>query len=231
MPTPRQFATYAIFSARMAVRPAERRHLLRWIWSLRPDALMRNPTPWLVFDAISYLDRIDMRGWRIFEYGSGGSTLYWLRRGAHVTSIENDAAWYERLRRFMPADTTIDYRLVLPEPMLPPLVNPDPADPTAYISVHYPQDGLSYQHYVTQIDSCADDSLDVVLVDGRARTSCLAHAAPKVRSGGLLILDNSDRAYYTSRNGATLNTYKPIVFTGAVPLVPVFSQTTIYVRA
>jgi hypothetical protein len=214
----------------MLTRPGQRRHILRWLASLWPGALLRNPQPWLVFDAINYLDQIAMRGWRVFEYGSGGSTLYWLRRGALVTSVEHDAAWYERVRRHIPRGASLDYRLVQPEPVDPPLTDPDPADPSAYISIHYPQEGRSYRRYAAQIDAFADDSLDLVLIDGRARTSCLAHAAPKLRPGGLLILDNSERAYYTSRNAAALAGYTPIVFAGAVPLVPVFSQTTIYVR-
>jgi hypothetical protein len=215
----------------MLIRPGQRRYILRWAASLWPDALLRNPQPWLVFAAIDYLDQIDLRGWRVFEYGSGGSTLYWLRRGAQVISVEEDATWYDRVRLRIPPGARIDYRLVPPELAAPPLSDPDPADPAAYISVHYPQNGLSYRRYVTQIDPLADGSLDLVLVDGRARASCLAHAASKVRSGGLLILDNADRTYYTRRNASALAGYQPIVFAGAVPLVPVFSQTTIYVRA
>jgi hypothetical protein len=231
LPTIRQTAGYLLFPARMLARPEHRRHALRWVASLRPGGLLRNAQPWLAFDAIDYLDRVDMRGWRVFEYGSGGSTLYWLRRGASVTSVEHDAAWHERVRQRVPPGASLDYRLVPAEPALPPPACPDPADPQAYLSIHYPKNGLSYRRYVTQIDSFADGSLDLVLVDGRARTSCLAHAAAKVRPGGMLILDNSERAHYTLRNGAALAGYTPIVFAGAGPLVPVFSQTTIYIRA
>jgi hypothetical protein len=230
MQTVRQIAAHLRFPARMFVLPSQRRHILRWAVSLWPDALMRRPEPWLVFDAIDYLGQLDMRGWRVFEYGSGGSTLYWLRRGALVTSVEHDAAWYERVRLRIPPGAGLDYRLVPPEPPTPALPDPNPADPTHYISIHYPEDGRSYRRYAAEIDSFPDGSLDLVLVDGRARPSCLAHAAPKVRPGGLLILDNSDRAYYTSLNAAALANYRPIVFAGAIPLVPSFSQTTVYVR-
>ncbi len=226
----RQIMAYVIFPAQMFVRPSQRRYILRWVMSLWPGTLRRSPQPWLVFGAIDHIDQINIRGWRIFEYGSGGSTLYWLRRGAQVTSVEHDAAWYDRVRARIPSGAAIDYRLAPPEPPELPPTTFDPANPATCASASPPHDGRTYWRYVTQIDSFADASLDLVLVDGRARTACLAHAAPKVRPGGLLILDNSERAYYTRCNGAALASYRPLVFAGAVPLVPVCSQTTIYVR-
>ncbi|NNJ11426.1 hypothetical protein EKD04_013895 [Chloroflexales bacterium ZM16-3] len=221
---------YLAFPVRMFARSSQRRYIVRWLASLWPGATLRRPQPWLVFAAIDYLNTIDMRSWQIFEYGSGSSTLYWLRRAAHVTSIEHDAPWYERVRALLPPGAKLDYALVSPEPCLRPELDLDPADPHAYISANYPGEGLTYKRYVSQIDAFADGSLDLVLIDGRARASCLARAAPKVRPGGMLILDNSERAYYTQRNAAALSSYQPLVFAGAVPLVPVFSQTTIYRR-
>jgi hypothetical protein len=220
----------ARFTARLIGQRGRRRHTLRWIASLRPGYLLSHGLPWLVFDAIDYLDRLDLRGWRVFEYGSGGSTLYWLRRGARVTSVEHEPGWHARLSAMLPPQAALDYRLVPPEPEPEPAPQRDPADPADCVSAGYPRDRLSYRRYVAQIDSCADQSLDLVLVDGRARPACLAHAAPKLRPGGLLILDNSERDYYTARTGPYLADYLPLVFAGSVPQIPVYSQTTIYVR-
>src|SRR5690606_23876678 len=145
-----------IFPAKILARPGQRRHLGRWIASLAPDHLLRRGMPWLVYDAIDHLDTIDMSGWRIFEYGSGGSTRYWLRRGATVASVEHDPAWFARVRAAISPAAPLDYRLVPPEPAPDPERPRDPADPAACVSSGYPRDGLLYTRYVAQIDEFAD---------------------------------------------------------------------------
>jgi len=54
----------------------------------------------------------------------------------------------------------------------------------------------SYEAYARAIDAEPDGSLDLVLVDGRARVACLRQARSKVRSGGFIILDDSARPEY-----------------------------------
>ena len=41
-----------------------------------------------------------------------------------------------------------------------------------------------------------DESVDFVLVDGRARTECAYYSISKLKKGGLFILDNSERDRY-----------------------------------
>ncbi len=216
--------SYVGFPLHMLRRPGQARHVPRWLASLLP-APLRPTVPWLVFDAIDDLERIELRGARVFEYGSGASTLYWLRRGATLTSVEHDPTWHAQVRRRLPPDTTLDYRLVPPEPGS----HADPADPTAYASAALP--GRCFKHYVHQIDAIPNGSCDLVLIDGRARPACLVRAVPKIRPGGLLILDNSDRPYYTAQLGAALADFTPTIYCGAVPGVPVFAQTTFYMRS
>jgi predicted O-methyltransferase YrrM len=52
--------------------------------------------------------------------------------------------------------------------------------------------------YARQIGEFPDEYFDFVLVDGEFREACLRAAAPKVRRGGLLILDNADYEFDTS---------------------------------
>ncbi len=216
------------FAFRLLALPGQRRYLGRWLISLRPGYLLRAGLPWLNFDAIDALAQLELRGRYVFEYGSGGSTIYWLRRGARVVSIEHDPAWYERVRAAIPPGAPLDYRLVPPEPALPEPA--DSADPAAYRSGDPAFAGQSFARYAAQIDTFPEASFDLVLVDGRARPSCLAHAAPRVRPGGLLILDNSDRAYYTARLGPLFNGWTATVYAGATPSAPVFTETTFYIR-
>ncbi|SHI26259.1 O-methyltransferase [Ferrimonas marina] len=56
-----------------------------------------NPIPKYTYPAIEYLTQFDYRQKRVFEFGSGGSTLFWQARAKAVTSIENNQAWYQKV--------------------------------------------------------------------------------------------------------------------------------------
>jgi hypothetical protein len=218
--------------ARQALRllgsPTQRKHLFRWLSSLRRDYLLAAGQPWIVFDAIDRLRSLPLGNKRVFEYGSGGSTLFWLRRGAHVTSVEHDAAWHRRLRERHLVDAVLDYRLVPPEPAGP--VDLDPADPDSYVSADRGSSGRQFERYCRQIDEFPDGFFDLVLIDGRARPSCIKHAHRKVAGGGLLVLDNSDREYYLRRAAGYLRGFEPTVYRGATPGLDSFSETTVFER-
>ena len=59
--------------------------------SSRHSPLAQN-LPWWSFAAIQQADRL-FPGKRIFEWGSGGSTLRYAQKGAQITAIEDDSAW------------------------------------------------------------------------------------------------------------------------------------------
>ncbi len=58
---------------------------------------------------------------------------------------------------------------------------------------------MSFEKYVRSIDRFIDKSLDLVIIDGRARLSCITHALKKIRPGGYLMLDDSERERYIIR--------------------------------
>lgn len=55
------------------------------------------PIPWYTYPAIEYFNQLDAKGLKIFEYGSGNSSLYWARKGAEVWSVEHDHGWYNSM--------------------------------------------------------------------------------------------------------------------------------------
>ncbi|MEA2488493.1 MAG: hypothetical protein QOH21_285, partial [Acidobacteriota bacterium] len=71
----------------------------RWRASIKGDASpIADELPWMTFGAIDFLDGYLQPGMRVFEYGSGGSTLFYLRHGASVVSVEHDAEWGDVVR-------------------------------------------------------------------------------------------------------------------------------------
>jgi hypothetical protein len=206
--------------------PIQRKYIFRWLASLEQDYFLNKRQPWLVFEAIDFLNSLPLEGKRVFEYGSGGSTLYWLSRKMKCVSIEHDPDWYGSVRTRLGPPLEIDYRLVPPE-------GPNPegefdiSDPMLYLSS---VQRYSFKNYAHQIDGFPPGYFDVVLVDGRARPSCIMHSASRVKVKGLLILDNADYSYYTAKTHKYLQNFSCSSVYGTGPAVYQMWRTDVYVR-
>jgi hypothetical protein len=55
------------------------------------------PRPWFAASAIAYLEDILRPGFSVFEWGAGGSSLWFEQQGCRVTTIEHDARWAEEV--------------------------------------------------------------------------------------------------------------------------------------
>ena len=207
----------------------QRKHIFRWFFSLREDYLLQEKKPWLVFDAIDFLKSIPLEGKKVFEYGSGGSTLFWLEHGAELVSIEHDPDWYTLMYPRLKGMTRIDYRLVQMEPVKDKDIR-DTANPNLYLSEDPSSIGYNFRNYVCQIDTFTHDYFDLVLIDGRARPACIMHSVSKVKINGLLIVDNADRLYYTAQNHEYLQNFHHSSFYGIGPTAYSMWRTDIYVR-
>jgi hypothetical protein len=166
-----------------------------WRLSLGPD---RSPAgdqrPWITFDAFDALENRIREGFSVFEYGMGGSTLYFLKMGCRVASVDHDELWWNKLSaqiESLPgASERWSGKLVLPEPMQ--VLKGE----VAFASGMKKYSGMDFTEYVRELGKHDDNSFDLVLVDGRARVEAAFIAAEKVKPGGLVILDNSERARY-----------------------------------
>ena len=215
------------FIIRLLNTPSQRKHVLKWVKTNREDRFLKQKIPWITFDAIDYLNTLPLQSKIVFEWGSGGSTLFWLNKGANVVSIEHDRQWYDKMKLILPKTANIDYKLIEPEAVhKAELYSTDASDPNGYISSNSKE--WMYKNYVSIIDQFENDYFDIILIDGRARPSCIKHAVKKIKEGGILILDNSDRDYYLSKTDKYVSEFKKKTYIGAVPLVPQFSETTIY---
>lgn len=168
--------------------------------------------PWWPYDAAAWLREHLPRNARVFEYGGGGSTLWLEDLGAAVTVVEHDEAWCRHLSQALRPDTQL---------------LGTPADVAGFVG-SAAGDGF-FDSYVAAIDAQPDAGLDLVIVDGRARVECVRRAIGKVRAGGLLLLDDSDRARYQPAV-ALLAGWERHVFTGLKPGYPVPAQTSIWRR-
>lgn len=133
----------------------------------RPVDAEGQPLPWFNYGLIRLLsERLKPRH-RVFEYGSGYSTLFFASRVAEVTSVEHDSNWLNVLRPTLPENVTL-------------------IDCAA---------GVRYQA-AAETSAASSGGFDLVLVDGLDRELCLPYAARALSPGGVIILDDSHRAAY-----------------------------------
>ncbi len=179
--------------------------------------------PWLVFRCIDFLEQWLRKDMKVYEYGSGGSTLFFAAHVNKVWSVDHDQEWYKITKQSL-ADgqiKNVDYKLLEGVPDKD-FNKKNPLDPTSNLSARREFRGLSFDAYVNSIDEFDDQYFDLVVVDGRARQSCILHAVPKIKKGGILLLDNADRRYYLDPYPELNDSSKweQKIFTGHFPFAP-----------
>ena len=154
----------------------------------------RNPDkPWLTKQSIQILSTLLKPEDTGLEFGSGSSTIWFAGRIKHLTSVEHDHSWYEKISRKL-KDKNIR--------------NVD------YYFFPLPEEGESAQDtYLRKIGEFDDYSLDFVLVDGRLRDLCACMVLEKIRPGGVLVLDNAER-YLKRHSGNVRPASKEWTFCG-----------------
>jgi hypothetical protein len=207
-------------------------YFFRWLKCLEPGASsIKGEQPWMVFRAIDFLDANLKSTDKVFEYGGGGSTLFLVKRVAEVVTVEHNEEWFNVLSEIIFRKNIQCWKGHFVLPVKGDLVNPpDFANPEHYSSDDVPSYGFNYKGYVSVIDAFPDDYFECVIVDGRSRPACLKHSVSKIKKGGFLVLDNSDREYYLSQTQILLSDKFEKIFGafGPSPYLQLFTHTTIW---
>lgn len=184
----------------IASDPGQVRYLPVWSHLLQPSTL-ESAMPWLPFRVIDRLDEHLTTRSRVFEYGGGGSTLWFAAHAGHVVTVEHDDVWFSALQSAVGCQ---------PESTL--LQRGSAND---------------FAEYVHAISIYPDGYFDVVVVDGRERVRCVEAAMPKVRPRGLLVLDDSDRPRYAGAFRIARN-WPCITYKGLTPAKAIPGVTTVW---
>jgi len=129
--------------------------------------------PWIVPAAIGWLRRRIQSDWSVLELGAGRSTPWFARRAGRVLSLEDNEFWADETRGRL-AQLGIE-------------------------NVDLRQ--LPVEGFAAEVEGLPDGSFDLVVVDFLeaptvTRIDVLRPTMQKVRPGGLLLLDDSDRPGY-----------------------------------
>jgi hypothetical protein len=133
--------------------------------------------PWFSYDAIDFLGRFLRPVMTVFEFGSGGSTLFFARRCARVHCVEDDSAWAAAVRARV-AQLGLENATIAEQAF-------DFSSP----------DGFGESSYLAEVRQGAHD---VIVVDGQdvdytIRPRCFRAAEKQIEPGGIIIVDDSWR--------------------------------------
>jgi hypothetical protein len=154
------------------------RHLtLRYITSrlgVMLNEILHKDAPWLVPEAVRFLDNWLVSSDMGFEWGSGRSTTWFAKRTMHLSSVESSKDWFNRVRATIDNQglTNVQYRFCCTDGI--------------------EESVAGDSDYVNAIEGIPNDSLDYVLVDGWARDYCTLASLGKLKIGGILVIDNAN---------------------------------------
>ncbi len=205
--------------------PPDRRQRVRhWLMSLTRVhdslAIAELDVPWWTYAAIDVVDawlRSRRRPIRVFEFGSGASTLWLARRVDEVHAVEHHASFAARMRPEFAAHRHITLHQVEARPATRPGV---PSRKPGH-------QGLDFADYVATIDRVGG-RFDVIVIDGRAREACLQASIPHLAADGLIVYDNSGRRRY--RRAMEASGLVERRFRGLTPTLPYPEQTSLLER-
>ena len=205
--------------------PPARSHRLRhWAYSLTRAhdsiGISKLDVPWWTYKAIDEVEAwlSPRAGVRVFEWGSGASTIWLAKRASEVHSVEHHADFGRMIQEQL-AETphaTLD------------IVEPEPSEHPEIGSAKEGHGKLDFTRYVRHIDSVGG-TFDLIVIDGRAREACLLAALPHLADDGIIVFDNTMRRRYRKAIAAA-----PVVeraLRGLTPTLPYPDQTSIITKA
>lgn len=180
-------------------------------------------SPCITYEAKKILDIFLRKDMLVFEYGGGGSSLYFSDRAKQVFSVEHNKEWYDKINQILFNTNWKGF-------FIPPVFqinDSDPSDPDNYSTA---EKNAFYHNYVCEIDNFKDSYFDLIMIDGRSRPSCIKHSIPKLKKGGLLVIDDIYRDYYLKKFEATLKKdFTNLCWKkGPVPYYSFFAQTGVW---
>ncbi len=175
-----------------------------WVKSVRAGRSIDaggNPVPWITFPAIAFLESRVKPTMRVFEYGSGNSTLWWAARVAFVETCEHDPDWARRVEPLLPGNARL--RLI----------------------------ALGQGSRYSRAAADTGQTYDIIVIDGRQRVDCARSCLPALEPDGVVIWDNSDREEYAAGYRHLLDHgFRRIDFTGLGPINAYGWTTSVFYR-
>ena len=177
----------------------------------------------------NFLETKDKSQTKVFEFGSGGSSLFFLKYASEVVTVEHDKSWFNLVEKTISERKIEGWFGNLFEAEKVDNDKLDKSEPLDYYTDDENFKGYQFKKYASHISNYPDNYFDIVLVDGRSRPSCLYHSFSKVKKDGLLVLDNAERDYYFTSQKISEEEFELILdANSALICAGIFTKTNIY---
>ncbi|MDB4400366.1 hypothetical protein N9Z85_02520 [Akkermansiaceae bacterium] len=84
------------------------------------EGVFKTPQPWVTFQALDFMEAYVKRNMTVFEWGSGGSTLWFQEKGCKVEAYEHHEAWYELVKSKLLNDNKVHFKNLTKGYTIPP---------------------------------------------------------------------------------------------------------------
>jgi predicted O-methyltransferase YrrM len=124
--------------------------------------------PWITTGAQVFFDKYfaDNPSAKVLEFGAGGSTIWFANKHIDCITVEHDEKWFHDVITHI-KDMNLSVSII-----------------------------LKSRPYSDICNTFSDSYFDFILIDGRDRVECAYASESKLKSGGVLVLDNSERPQY-----------------------------------
>lgn len=196
-----------------------------WLKSIKQNInSFESGIPWINLPACRFLEKHLQKNSIVLEYGVGGSTIFFLRKYQRLVSIEHDEQWLRKATKAATKKNIIKkWKWILKKPAK----NSKAKNQKKFQKC---ADPLFLQSYAKAAEIFKDGSFDCIMIDGLARDACFIHAHKKLKKGGILVLDDSERDYFRSpKSLQELKEYR-VIFDAFGPRLNsrYFNRCTIY---
>jgi len=124
--------------------------------------------PWLTEQANSILSTLLKPTDKGLEFGSGRSTIWFAKKIRHLTSVEHNKYWYDKVSKMIKENNLDNVDLFFLQ---------------------------NKEKYIKLVNKFKDNSLDFVLIDGILRGECANAVIDKVKKRGIIVIDDAHKYF------------------------------------
>ncbi len=171
-------------------------------WQYKQPVRNKNEAiPWVTYSFIYFIQDRILPTHKIFEFGSGNSTMFYAKRARKVVAVEHDNEWYHKINSVVPDNV----EMLLQE--------------------------LEYDGDYCRVARNLQEKFDIIIVDGRDRVNCIKQSVEALSENGIIILDDSERdAYQEGINYLKERDFRMVEFWGISPGLFYLKATSIFYR-
>jgi len=160
-----------------------------------------DPLPWVTYPFIDFIRPRLKKDFKIFEYGSGSSTLFYAKYVKKVVSVEHDEAWFNKIVKNKAANAEMIFSKL-------------------ETGGEYSKKAVTY-----------GELFDIIIVDGRDRVNCCMSSVAALSPAGVLVLDDSERPEYEKACAFLKEKgFKQLSFSGISPGLFYLKATSVFYR-